>query len=233
MNEMNLSGRVTSLFPRFELPRFEPDSLPAENLYRCCGLYQLERERVLLDYPKVGEEVGIWDILGNYDPVKGEVLLHELCIEDHARRLAVVLDEMLKIFALRELVRLHEHVHALIHTCPFARELREPNIDYSKLPSAVEEPVTEFVAWSIIKKYPHAIFADIFREVDAATPAYYQRWRLIEELFKEKTKIDSCLLVPGLVVFTRKARWKDFNDFFTKLEEKGVSFSLAYSLKTT
>jgi len=66
MNEMNLSGRVTSLFPRFELPRFEPDSLPAENLYRCCGLYQLERERVLLDYPKVGEEVGIWDILGNY-----------------------------------------------------------------------------------------------------------------------------------------------------------------------
>jgi len=179
-------------------------------------------ERIELDPRKCRGE-GIWDTLGMYNPHKKLIIICDALILDEARKLTIrpelreyaELTRLEVVYPLlRELVRLHEHSHAYIHT---AKIEGAPRVSgwYFKLPRDVDEPLTVFTAYQLIEADERLV--KIFEEVDKRTPSYYKRWR---EIMNVSNAFHGKSCIVPLVKFARTKIWQDWNDFYSNLKSK-------------
>ena len=145
------------------------------------------------------KEEGIWDTLGYYDGNKQIVFICELNIVNFVyhlqKRLNRKRNRLFLMLVLRELVRLHEHAHALLHVGDFSKF---PNLkdlfnigkfqNYNSFPCYINEPLTEFIAWSTIRylKENQIFFIKVFEEVDKDSPQYYRNWNQIKQIIDKK-----------------------------------------------
>jgi hypothetical protein len=167
---------------------------------------------------------GIWDLLGYYDPKKYEITICERHIEEHIRNLAksIEYDELYTKFVLRELVRSHEHAHSLLHTG--MKYLGRFKKGYRSLLPVVNEPITEFITWSIVQRFATKFFEKVFEDVDQSTPPYYREWKRIRQLIDSKNedvpRSKYVYYVPGLIYVVRKGIWRDFDSFLKDLDHE-------------
>jgi len=182
------------------------------------------------------DEIGIWDILGYYDGNAPTPSIH-LCereIEDTVSEFYHNRSRFTKLslrFVVRELVRLHEHAHALIHIGDFKRfnELVKkypesyipPFNNYGSFPPIINEPLTEFISWSTISylKDTHPYFLKIFNKIDKKAPHYYREWRRIRKSIDKINKpiTEYIYYIPGLVKIARENKWTNFEDFLKEI----------------
>jgi hypothetical protein len=194
---------------------------------------------------------GVWDILGYYNPnsvIKITICEHE--IEEYSKGLAknLKLNEKQVRMILRELVRLHEHSHALFHTGDFNSfcgiNLKDTLFKvryrfkrgYSSLPRDVNEPITEFIAYSIICDINSRTLKQIFSEVDRTSPPYYRAWNQIVALIDSKSKPnkqDYIFFIPKLVHIAREGNYHNFKQFFIKIQQNYQSIEDVYCLLKT
>jgi len=149
-------------------------------------------ERISLDVPCSKEE-GIWDTLGYYD---GKIVTicdkaiqkslkkkfdKDVELREKLEKLSKSREELILI--LRELVRLHEHSHAFLHTAT-VRKSKPSGKWYSNLPKEVNGPLTEFITYSVInslKDEAKKLFVTVFLEFDKYVPKPYRNWREIKK----------------------------------------------------
>lgn len=202
----------------------------------------------LVDFRLCLKGDGIWDILGYYDSKPHLVYICESeiekCVDEIKFKIfnkAGSLNEkevtVLSRLAVRTLVRLHEHCHALLHTCDF-RGLIAPNHDwYISLKPEISEPLTEFIAFSIIQKSGCRFFQKIFEYIDDKAPKYYKKWTALRDLVKSKTgDSKTCYtFVPGIVKVARESSWENFNELKESIKDQWddevARVCIAYNIK--
>jgi len=187
-------------------------------------------ECIKIECPRYIRNGGIWDILGFYEPKTEMVIVCEDRIVKHGRRLAnqLKVDELKTTLVLRELVRLHEHSHAYLHTAQIAEHVKaaclrvinmeELNKDtwLFDLKPQVLEPLTELFAYitlkntHILNKEEKNFVMRIFEEVDKQTPNYYQKWRDIINLIP----LDSEFSIIALLYIARRKVWNSWDEFY-------------------
>lgn len=204
-------------------------------------LYQIfkgsstKKEKIIFNQCPKHEKRGIWDILGYYDSRKSLVCICEKEIEKHSKQLTNRINrpEYEIRLVVRELVRLHEHAHGLLHTGIFGNELedvmrafqirRRFRMGYRNLPAKINEPLTVFISWAIICRTNIQLFEEVFDEIDKQSPNYYRNWVKIKQLIDEKskpTKVNYIHYIPGLVKIAREHVWNNFNSFIKGIENK-------------
>lgn len=208
-------------------------------LHKLFNYYPKPENSVLERCP---EKEGVWDTLGFYDSKYGSVFICERNIVDYAYKLEGQMERTkrsrLRIrFLLRELVRLHEHSHALLHTGDFyppsTRELIKegdslyigPFQNYSSFPDSINEPLTEFIAWSVIQNLSEwrSSFMKIFNEVEKEDKlGLYTPWRKLRELIDSKCKPRKKYVyyAPGLVKIAREKTYKNLDQFLQEVTNK-------------
>jgi len=174
------------------------------------------------------KDEGIWDVLGYYVPRMEIVVLCESKIEgeigelrERLKKFGLDLNERETWLALRELVRLHEHSHALIHVCDFYG-FSAPNREwYVNLSPSVNEPLTEFVAWSILQHIKDMVLMRVFEAVDAKSPTFYHNWKEIKDILVSKgvKESDQFEWVPPMIKLAREEEWRTFQEFKRGVEE--------------
>jgi len=188
--------------------------------------YVPKLEKICLE-PCRGE--GIWDVLGYYNRELEIVFICEVEIQEEVKKLSTIreLIEKLKVpeghvsnyltLIVRELVRLHEHAHAYLHTAIIETSEgcvgRTVELDWWKC-REVNEPLAEFVARSIVEKFGDP-FVTVFEEVDKSSPLYYRRWKDIERICKLSPSA-----IPPLTRIFRSKAWSNWNEFYQELKRK-------------
>lgn len=174
---------------------------------------------------------GIWDILGCYDPHLRLIVIYDESIEETAWDIAskLEIDSTYATAVLRELVRLHEHVHAYIHSAEvdyvafsaltklFSEEKgvsQNPNdvewVDlYPQLPSQVVEPVVECICYGVLQQTRGDLILKVFEVADSTTPSYYQRWKDVREL-AEKLSSRIAIVWSILLRVAPNKMWDDY-----------------------
>jgi hypothetical protein len=168
-------------------------------------------------------ENGIWDVLGFYTPQNKRITICDNKIEDYVKKLPekdlekIGLSRNELILFVRELVRLHEHGHAFLHTAEVGKKWQY------NLPSEVNEPVTEFIVDFIIEKMGYDnVWINVFKELDKGTPEYYQNWSKIKDVLDNLTiqaLKDDPRFIALLTGFVRSKEWKSWDEFLTSLQE--------------
>ena len=164
-------------------------------------------------------ENGIWDVLGFYTPQNKRITICDNKIEDYVKKLPakdlekIGLSRNELILFVRELVRLHEHGHAFLHTAEVGEKWQY------NLPSEVNEPVTEFIVDFIIEKMGYDnVWINVFKELDKGTPEYYQNWSKIKDVLDNLTiqaLKDDPRFIALLTGFVRSKEWKSWDKFLT------------------
>lgn len=178
---------------------------------------------------KEGED--IWDVLGYYDYDSEVVYICEEKIQEEVERLLhkPELIEKLNIeskharnylsLVVKELVRLHEHAHAYLHTAiieNFGNDYVYDIVSNWYVCKEVVEPLTEFVVRSIIENSAfHNPFMAVFDEIDELSPSYYKKWREIEAICRPTPYV-----IPPLTKIVRSKAWNNWSDFYRELENK-------------
>jgi len=164
-------------------------------------------------------ENGIWDVLGFYTPQNKRITICDKNIEDYVKKLPeadlekIGLSRNELILFVRELVRLHEHGHAFLHTAEVGKKWQY------NLPSDVDEPVTEFIVRSIIEKMDRDnIWIKVFDELDKNSPGYYKNWSKIKDVL-ENSDMYYPEFIPLLIGLVRSKEWKNWDEFFNSLKE--------------
>lgn len=185
-------------------------------------------EKPNLECPRIGE--GIWDTLGYYDSEQREISIcereiaqanHNWDLAKHCRR-----KEHETALILRELVRLHEHAHALHHTGNFVFNIlgapspikvrRRFVIGYENLPKEIIESLAEFISWSVVSNINVELFNNAFNKVDEHAEDFYKKWKTLRELIKSRFELGYeyyIAFVPGLINITRQQELRSFDDF--------------------
>jgi len=216
--------------------------LLVSRLYKLFGGNVPKPERSIFNFKDCPRGEGIWDILGYYDSKSYSVTICEPKIEEHSWQVATRLGSKPHEtrLVLRELVRLHEHAHSLIHTGNFD-EFRGFNLSEKlpefkvkcrfkmgyPIPCQINEPLAEFISWSIIHNIAddeaRAIFEKVFDEVDKSAPSYYKNWVQLRQLIQNSSKPASehfIFFVPGLVHIARDGVWNNFGHFVQAISSK-------------
>ncbi|MBI5253399.1 MAG: hypothetical protein HY930_03255 [Euryarchaeota archaeon] len=144
------------------------------------------------------DKIPIWDILGEYDAINKKVSIYGNAIESFTEALyqQKVLDDIFQKYSkdfvtliIHELVRLHEHAHALAHCGKLVfggAENCEEWKEFLNAPKELKEPIAEFIVYAAIKENKFEDMEKIFLEADKFTPAFYQRWKELEKKIAEK-----------------------------------------------
>jgi len=204
--------------------------------------YVPKLEKICLE-PCRGE--GIWDVLGYYNRELELVFICEVEIRGVVKKLSAIreLVEKLRVpeghvsnyltLIVRELVRLHEHAHAYLHTAIIEASEgcagRTVELDWWKC-REVNEPLAEFVARSIVEKFGDP-FVTVLKEIEKFPhyDDYYGRWKDIEGI----CKLSPSAIPPLTRVFRSKA-WSNWGEFYQELkrEENSIIAEVTcYSLK--
>jgi hypothetical protein len=183
--------------------------------------------------PDRGKGEGIWDVLGEYDARLDIIILYENEITSYAKTLsftdglAIGSEEAVPDVRqpiLRELVRLHEHAHAYLHTARVLQgELRkerqkryyEDRDWFTRLPMEINESLTQFIVASLLRSGPSApLFLKAFDEVNIGLPQYYKKWELPLGVSA------NTWFVPPLVKFARTKIWRNWDEFCHQVKLK-------------
>jgi len=207
---------------------------------KCISLnhYQKELEK---------RNLGIWELFGYYDPKEQKVYLCEENISERSKKIAKNLNynETETYAILRELVRLHEHIHAYTH-----QEIREK---FLRIPSTISEPLTEFLSYCTIKNYEDEYYRQkylaVFMEVDKNHPKYYRNWRDILDVVIDKNqglKVEYFCDNPSqhekaikivfqvvMEIIKDLAPNPSFNDFLKEIESTFLCRAVAYAMEDT
>lgn len=164
----------------------------------------------------IWESDNIWDILGEYHPNIGTIVLYEDTIVDFAHWWSTT-SNWYPI--LRELVRAHEHAHAYIHTASLydwepgsTLKIRDW---FDGLPNDIHESLAEHIVVCILEsgRWPPA-WRRFFDEVNSHSPSYYRKWKRARRLRRGYEYITPTLR------FARTKIWKDWNEFYEALAEE-------------
>jgi len=194
-------------------------------LYEIFEVQKVKKERGFLNGCHGGD--GIWDTLGYYDPSAYEITICDSRIEKFVRDSIIIqtieFDEIYTKVVLRELVRLHEHTHALLHTSSFPGSKRYKmghwKTGYRNLHPDVNEPLTEFIAWSVVQRFGTKFFERVFEVVDEKSPFYYREWKKIKDILdKVRQNHSYVFFIPGLVYIARDRALADFQNFLQELK---------------
>jgi len=188
---------------------------------------------------------GIWDILGYYESVPKLIHICEpeihKCVDDikkiRLREFGRLEDDMSSIVlesSVRELVRLHEHCHALLHTCSF-KGFTAPNHKwYSSLSPDICEPLVEFISRVLVEFVNNNILKRIFDFIDNKAPPYYKRWIELMNIFIKRNLKDPSGYIPGIVsVLREEGKLKNFEHAKKVIEERWEdinAMSIAFNL---
>jgi len=206
-------------------------------LYEIFGVRKVKKEKGFLNECPGGGD-GIWDILGYYDPSAYEITVCESRIEKFVRNSiltqTIEFDEIYTKVVLRELVRLHEHTHALLHTSSFPRLKRYKmgnwKIGYRNLHPSVNEPLTEFLAWSVVQRFGTKFCERVFEIVDEKSPSYYREWKKIKDIIdKVRQNHSYVFFILGLVYTARDMDLCNFQNFLQELKN---NLQTVYDLST-
>jgi hypothetical protein len=167
------------------------------------------------DYPETDD--GIWDVLGEYHPRIGTITLYEDRIMALAGELSSRPARLYPV--LRELVRVHEHAHAYIHTAQIFNEGapdNRPDRDwFAKLPKDMHESLAEYVVLCVLESNPRwSSWLPVFRDVDAGAPAHYKKWKQAMRLRR------GLVFISPTVRFARTKVWKGWEEFYGALEAR-------------
>jgi len=176
---------------------------------------------------------GIWDILGFYKGSSRRVYICEAEIEKHTKEIKEKIAEkfsnlneevciVLSRSAIRELVRLHEHSHAILHIGDF-NGLVAPNDEwFSSLKPEINEPLTEFISYSIIRHMKNTFLKAVFEWVDEKAPDYYKRWLEIKIALDRENVMpeDYWKYIPGVVEIAREEKWTDLDALISNIENR-------------
>jgi len=157
---------------------------------------------------------GAWDILGTYSPDIGIITLYEDNIIDCVSQLPPNYRYCYPL--LRELVRLHEHAHAYIHTARIEDMCLGNSILqdewFKKLPKEINESLTEYIVVSVLKSYSSPpLWRDLFDEIDKGHPRFYRRWKQANRLRR------GLPFIAPIVSLCRTNHWKDWDEFYETL----------------
>ena len=191
--------------------------------------------------------LGIWELFGYYDSKEQKVYLCEENISEESKKIAKNLNynETETYAILRELVRLHEHIHAYTH-----QEIGE---EFLRIPSTINEPLTEFLSYCVIKNYEDEDYRQkylaVFMEVDKNHPKYYRNWRDILNVVIDKNQglkvgyfcdnpsqhEKAVKIVFRIVIEIIKdlAPNSSFNDFLKEIEFTFLCRAITYALENT
>jgi hypothetical protein len=189
----------------------------------------------------------IWDRLGYYQSKSSLVTICEKEISDyvqqlHPKQIHPVFGKNKKQIRqiLRDSVRLHEHVHALLHRCNFEnleKLIKLPmasDLIYENLPKSINEPLCMIICYSVIKKMNLISYDRLFSAVDKTMPRLYQRWHeikdVIDTLFKGKPMRDYIHFVPSLVKISRKKVFSNFDDYIKEIKASQNEMRKEYTL---
>ena len=176
----------------------------------------------------VEDERKVWDILGTYTPSIGVITLYEDEIMKCAQSISNRPERIYPI--IRELVRLHEHAHAYIHTSVINMHEKWKPVNpgwFDRLPMDVSESLAEYVVVTLLESSStYNSWLNIFMEVDAKTPPYYQKWKQTRNLNRH------IYCVSPTIGYCRTSTWKDWDDFYAGLTiEKDKIIGLAEMYK--
>ncbi len=156
-------------------------------------------ETIVLEEVDCKGQEGIWDSLGWYDARSRRIYLCEPRIVKESRIIAKRIKEVKQstaYFIVRELVRLHEYIHAIQH------HLMDGT--FNKIPSSILEPSTVFTEKLAVEEcinYPGNtcpnLFMDIFEGLDEDSLQYYRRWRELEIIEKA---VGKSVIIPRSVI---------------------------------
>ena len=191
------------------------------------------------------DAVAIWDILGSYNPKDKLVKICEIEIdqffEDNKKDKALCrLEKKQTRYSIRELIRIHEHVHSLIHHFNFFSlggvsigldSFPPAKSSTYKIPDYVEEPLCVFISFSIIKTLNWIAIGRIFNILDKKTPQKYQNWikirEIVERNINRKLMRDYIYFTPSLIKIAREKNYSSFNEFIQLIENNQKSNSLS------
>ena len=163
------------------------------------------------------QDRGIWDLLGRYNHEIGTITLFEDNINDLANELSPRTSSVYPI--LRELVRLHEHAHAYMHTARLFENIHErpftPKDWFKKIPAAINESLTEYIALTILEESESSqpAWIRLFHKVDSRAPSYYRKWKQARRLLRYPQYI------APIVKLARTRIWKNWDEFYEALAE--------------
>ncbi len=190
------------------------------------------------------DELGIFDLLGYYDMTCQTVNICEQNIADYLRNenpqesLSKKLGDTTAYLALREIIRLHEHAHAIIDTCGFNGFSAPSHEWFVSLPDEVGEPLAQFIVWSLLntKDDGKSLLMETFKLLSSKQSKIYQDWKELRDCFDPLPKamrevIDYRSLIPLIVRFSRtKNKWESFGEFKGELSKLGPG-ALAFSIQ--
>ncbi len=171
---------------------------------------------------------GIWDILGYYDPIHRIVGVCEVEVKKHSKELMKALknkgfevDEVRSYLTLRELTRLHEHIHALIHLGDFKGFIAPNNEWYIGLRPEINEPLTVFTMWLILQRVNDEILSKAFEVMDQRHPKPYQDWIKLWKLARNKD-VKAAEYVVGILKIAREKDWSSLDELINELNTRWV-----------
>ncbi len=161
---------------------------------------------------------------GKYDPEERIVYICEPLVEDIVSELKDKFSKSYSelYFTYREIVRLHEHIHACIHQMLGACWEYEPYVD---------EPVTEFLCYCVIKHVAECeenlpnLFLEVFEKIDRIRP--YDMWKDVLDIMVNGVRTEEICertnwdlrLIFRVFIDALSAHPKNFNDLRCILEK--------------
>ena len=195
-------------------------------------------------------DLGIFDLLGYYDAgtqtinICEQNIFHYLKnnwesdrkdLSDHGFNI----DETGFFASLREVIRLHEHAHAIIDSCGFNCFSAPSHEWFVSLPDEVGEPLAQFIVWSLLntKDDGKSLLMETFKLLSSKQSKIYQDWKDLRDCFDPLPKamgevIDYRSLIPLIVRFSRtKNKWESFDEFKGEMSGLGPE-ALAFSIQS-
>ena len=226
--ERNLAARLTSDTMLRELlfqGKLKPQTFWGFDFFDYIPKVEIVHSECNCPPSKNEEEFGILDLLGYYDKTCQTVNICEQRIAKYLK------DESTSDYLfLREVIRLHEHAHAIIDTCSFNGFSAPSHEWFVSLPPAVGEPLAQFIVWSLLnsKDGEKPLLINTFERLNSNQPQIYQDWEKIKDCVDNwkkdplmevmlKNVINCESVIPLIVKFARTKEWNSFGTFEDEL----------------
>lgn len=231
--ERNLTTRLTNNTMLRELlyqGKLKPQTFWGFDLLDYVPKVEIVHSEGICPPSKNRDELGIFDLLGYYDTTCQTVNICEQQIAEHLKREGSQ-NSTTGYLAIREVIRLHEHAHAIIDTCGFNGFSAPSHEWFVSLPNDVGEPLAQFIVWSLLngKDGEKLLLMEAFKKLCKNQPQIYGNWDKIKNCFdrvlgdplaKAMIKaINYQPLIPSIVKFSRTKGWTSFDKFKGELSK--------------